>query len=373
MSTIIVPGVPSPIRSMMMPAHGRNVRATLKLNRELIRSAVTAAVEKGVPTESIANLAKLVEPEPFKHILRRRHEMAGEKANATAQGIATLLISIAKEWVKLPLEKVEELKRLRSKLPQLKTGLVAKNQRLLDQFEDPALEARYLHLPDELWREARSGKLKPYKALVRAQLALAMIIEQILGLRSLNLSNLSFSRHLSWPAGPKGLVLLRIDGQEMKAGIEYKAELPPEFGQTLLYYRDRIVPAATGKHCDAVFVTRGGLPKKQHTLAKQFRDIVRQRLGITMSLHQNRHLGAMRMMDDNVGAIETARQWLGHQNLKTTVNSYGGVNTRRAVRHHAALIERRRESTRHLLKRRPRTPMKSGPRSKPPSKPTNGK
>jgi hypothetical protein len=34
------------------------------------------------------------------------------------------------------------------------------------------------------------------------------------------------------------------------------------------------------------------------------------------------------------------RQLLGHRNLATTVNNYAGLNTKRAGRHHAALIEK---------------------------------
>jgi integrase len=338
--------VADPLDDHARPRPQREI--TIAGNRDRTRSAITAAIEAGVPKETLTNLASLVAVETFTKILRQRHEMAGGCPSPQGQAIATLLITIAKEWVKVAPEHLQELKRLRSKLPALKSGLTTKNQQLLDKFESRELEARHLGLPDELWKEATSGKLPPAKALVRAQLALVITIEQYLGIRSLNLIQLSFARHLSWPAGPKGFVLVRIDAHEMKAGSEYNAELPPYIGKMLIHYRDYIVPAAIGRKSDAVFVNRTGTPKKQETLAVQFQNISLKRLGVKMSLHQNRHLGAQRILNDNPGSFETTKQWLGHANMKTTINFYGGVDTRRATRHHATLIERRREITRHL-------------------------
>jgi integrase len=57
-----------------------------------------------------------------------------------------------------------------------------------------------------------------------------------------------------------------------------------------------------------------------------------------MTPHQFRHLAAKIVLDANPGAIEVVRQLLGHQNTKTTTNSYAGINTLRAGRAHADLI-----------------------------------
>jgi integrase len=337
-------------------ARARPLRpSTIELNRHLVQSAATAAIEGSIAKERLTSLGSLVAPKIFTAILRRRYELDNHKPSAFTQAIATRLIIIAREWVKLQPAEIGELKRLRSKMPRLKTGLTPKNQNFLDQFENPALEAGYLALPDILWREAVSGKLKPYKALVRAQLSLAIDLELHLGLRAANLIALSFVQHLSWPAGPRGPVLVRIDGREMKSGRDYEAELPADLGKRLLHYRDKMVPAVIGKCSGLIFVTREGRPKNQETLAVQFQQVVRQRLGIRMTLHQNRHLGVKRMLDDNPGLIERAQQWSGHLHLKTTTSYYGGTDTRRAVQYHSMLIERRRELTRHLLKRRRRS------------------
>lgn len=82
---------------------------------------------------------------------------------------------------------------------------------------------------------------------------------------------------------------------------------------------------------------------------------LRKRAGIEITPHQFRHLAAKNILDAEPGAFEIARQLLGHKNLKTTVDSYTGIDSRRAGRHHQHLIDaalaekgprsRRRKST----------------------------
>ena len=59
---------------------------------------------------------------------------------------------------------------------------------------------------------------------------------------------------------------------------------------------------------------------------------------IVLTPHQFRHLGAKNLLDANPGNFEGVKQLLGHKNSKTPM-VYAGINTRRAGRHHYALIE----------------------------------
>ena len=74
-----------------------------------------------------------------------------------------------------------------------------------------------------------------------------------------------------------------------------------------------------------------------------------------MTPHQFRHLAAKIELDGKPGAYELVRQLLGHKNLKTTVNNYCGLDTKRAGRAHAELIMKLRESKLGRGRRR-RTP-----------------
>ena len=67
---------------------------------------------------------------------------------------------------------------------------------------------------------------------------------------------------------------------------------------------------------------------------------VRRYAGADLSPHQLRHLAAKILLDNSPGAFELVKQLLGHENLKTTVNAYAGIDTRRACRHHYRLLEK---------------------------------
>ena len=74
---------------------------TIVLRRRHILSALTAAVDNGIPPERLSGLAALVEEDVFKAILSYLHAKAGRQANSGVHAIATTLVSMAREWVKL--------------------------------------------------------------------------------------------------------------------------------------------------------------------------------------------------------------------------------------------------------------------------------
>src|SRR5262249_34791562 len=125
---------------------------TLGLRKDHIHSAVTTAIECGMRSAEIDTLGALIQTEMFKRILRRRWEREGRKVSAYTHGLAGSLIAIAKEWVKVPTERLATLKAVRRKLGGVPSGLTKKNKDTLRQFNDPQLLARLVNLPDRLWR-----------------------------------------------------------------------------------------------------------------------------------------------------------------------------------------------------------------------------
>jgi site-specific recombinase XerD len=87
-----------------------------------------------------------------------------------------------------------------------------------------------------------------------------------------------------------------------------------------------------------LFVNLDGTPKSQATVSYLICSYARRRAGIVITPHQFRHLGAKNILDANPGNFEGAKQLLGHKNIKTTT-IYAGINSRRAARHHQALID----------------------------------
>ena len=302
---------------------------TIILRRRHILSALTAAVDKGVPPERLADLGALVEEDVFKAILSHLHDKAGKRANAGVHAIATTLVSMAREWVKVGPEKLDRLKLLRSRLPRLPRGLVDKNQKLLRRFEDPETEARFVNLPHAIWREARSSRRCDIHMLVKAQVAIAVYLQMTLPMRPKNLLSLSLLRHFHEPAGAKGVMIVVIPPEETKTSEPITFRVPEELARWIREFRDRIYPAIASGKPDKLFARPDGVRKQASTFASQARKLIRRHLGFTVSIHQFRHVGGMLILKADPTALELVRQLLGHRSHKYSVN-YVGIGTGRA-------------------------------------------
>ena len=104
---------------------------TLRLRRYYILTAANAACAKGIDASQLTSLSKLVEVETFRVILRQQWEGCGRKMTPFLADLASTLIVIASEWVKVPADQLAALKKLRSKLGSVKHGLTEKNRALL--------------------------------------------------------------------------------------------------------------------------------------------------------------------------------------------------------------------------------------------------
>jgi integrase len=291
---------------------------TLKLRHNQIHAAVTALVESGVPADSIACLGDLVRLDHFRRILRQRYEEAGRKANNFNRDLAEALIQVAREWVKVDNAHLAELKRLSGKMPMLPKGLTPKNKRSIAQFDDPEVIRRLLDLPAQLWTEVRRDPKPNFRTLARAQAALAIAMLTYMPVRSHNLHELMFGRHLFLHDGARATSSLEIPADEVKnKTTALSFDIPPKLAK----------------------INADGSPKSQAMVAILIKTYLSKRAGIVMTPHQFRHLGAKIMLDDQPGAHELVRQFLGHKNLKTTTDFYAGLNTRRAGLHHQRLIE----------------------------------
>jgi hypothetical protein len=119
---------------------------TIRLHRDHIHSAISAAVAAGVDSSRLVELGSLTAPETFKQILRHRWESEGRKLTAYTHGLAGSLIAIGKEWVRAPNDALAALKATRHRLGTLPIGLTEKNKDLLRQFNDKGLLRRLVNL-----------------------------------------------------------------------------------------------------------------------------------------------------------------------------------------------------------------------------------
>jgi integrase len=312
---------------------------TLRLRRHQIHAAASALVDNGIEPSAIHSLADLVTPTNFTSILRRRLESAGGEANNFNQDLASILILIAREWVKVESPVLVELKRLASKLPAPKVGLTDKNKRFLRQFDDPHALYRLVKLPERLWAEVKRDNKSNFRTLAKAQAALAIAILTYMPVRLANLASLEFDSHLFVRAGAGAISTLELSNDEVKNKIEVTFDIPAQVAKLLLEYRDRLAPKVIGHRPTRLFVNVDGAPKSPETVAWLISTYSKKRAGIVISPHQYRHLAARVLLDAQPGGFEIVRQVLGHRRHHTTVSAYAGFDSRRAGRHHQRLIE----------------------------------
>jgi integrase len=328
---------------------------TLLLRRDQIHAAVTALVVAGTDASEINSLADLVVPAAFKMILQQRYQAANGRENAFNRDLAEALVQIAREWLKVDAATLAELKRLMGKMPMPQAGLTDKNKRFLRQFDDPAAHDRIIELPQQLWAEIRRDQHPHFRTLAKAQAALGLAILSYMPLRPQNLTSLAFGIHLFLREEPRAISSLEIPAAEMKNRTELAFDIPPQIAKMLIEYRDRIAPKIIGHRPDRVFVNADGSPKRQTSVATLIANYANRRAGIILTPHQFRHLSAKLLLDAEPGSFETVKQLLGQKNLKTTVNFYAGIDTRRAARHHQHLIEQAlAERKPYRVVRRPR-------------------
>jgi integrase len=140
--------------------------------------------------------------------------------------------------------------------------------------------------------------------------------------------------------GARATSSLEIPADEVKnKTTALSFDIPPKLAKMLLEYRDRIAPKVIARRPERVFINADGSTKSQAMVAILIKTYLSKRAGIVMTPHQFRHLGAKIILEDQPGAHELVRQFLGHKNLKTTTDFYAGLNTRRAGLHHQRLIE----------------------------------
>ena len=314
--------------------------ATVRLHRDQVHAAATALVDSGIDPESITALADLVTVVNFKIIARQRLDHADGKENSFNRALAGTLVQIAKEWVKADPATLAELKRLAKKLPAPRGDLTAKNKRFLRQFDDPVVLQRLRNMPKKLWSQVRRDGRGNFRTLALAQTALGLEILIYMPIRMQNLARLEFDRHLFLQIGPGAVSTLDIPADEVKNKRPLEFDIPPHIARMLIEYRDHIAPKIIGRKPDRLFVNPDGTPKHPQTVSKLIGRMVRRHAGADLSPHQLRHLAAKLLLDDSPGAFELVKQLLGHENLKTTVNAYAGIDTRRASRHHYQLLEK---------------------------------
>ncbi|MER9482364.1 tyrosine-type recombinase/integrase [Mesorhizobium sp. M0494] len=350
-------------------AHGEDVFAdnarpkplkqtTLDSYFRRVHLAASTLVQTGADATTVRTLADLITVDAFKRILRKRHEVTNGRPSHDNFHLAWLLVRLARDWVKVDEEILAELKRLARKVPAPTFGMTRKNKLLVMRFDDPDLKRRFLTAPARMWQDVQNSQRRNRWRLAEAQAALGIEILMSAPVRLKNLTALAFEEHLFLREG--GISTLMLSADETKTGENLEFDIPSDLATRLIEYRDVIAPAVIGHKPKHLFANDDGSVKGFASVRYLVQRYFKQYVGMHMNPHAFRHLAAKFILDSSPGGHVVVQHLLGHKKLETTATFYAGLDTRRAGRHHHALLtkalnESRANRTDASRSRRPRS------------------
>lgn len=312
-------------------------QSTLDIYFRRLHHCVSVLAEEGISPSSIQGIADLLEINIFKAILRKLHEKGGGKASFEAFFTSRLLLQLARDWVKVGTKALDELKGLAKRLPTPIPQMTVKNKAKVDQFDDQKVKERFLLAPDRIWEEVLATERHTAWTLAKAQAALSLHILMYMPVRLGNLTDLKFGEHLVLRESEPST--LRLSEDETKTGAAVEFNIPEVLAARLRHYRDEIAAPLLGKRPDFLFSNADSTGKGFAAVRGLIQRYSKQYIGVHMNPHVFRHLAAKFILDERPDAHAVVQHLLGHKKVETTVQFYAGVDTKRAGRHHQALLQ----------------------------------
>jgi hypothetical protein len=140
------------------------------------------AVKNGVSIDRLDSLSALMAPEVAEKVLGAYWKKNGENPKLFTIDLACRFLAIAKETNCLNEADCERLDEMRRALEDRRQeGLTDKNIAFIRQVLSPGIWSRIVRLPFAMMAEARRQRHAPVRAVVIAQLAVAIAIESVAG------------------------------------------------------------------------------------------------------------------------------------------------------------------------------------------------
>lgn len=294
---------------------------------ENLQRLISGYVLRGGNPATLRTLADLVSLDVVREGLRFHLDRAGGKPSPIMGGIAISVLSVARQWVHIDAEPLEELKRLRRSLITKQDYTMAPETRaLLRQFDDEQRLADLLNTPGRVLRQVAGRKRPGRSDLVAAQAALAIQLLLDAPVRSHNLVSIDLDRHvLRFGSGRERRVHLHFPAAEVKNDRELELPLTPETVELLDLYLMKIRPRLMRAPHSFLFPGETSGHKGGALLSSQIGDFTHKNVGVRLSAHKFRHLIGHLFLRENPGAHEIVRQLLGHKSITTTIRFYASL------------------------------------------------
>jgi integrase len=320
--------------------------STLRTRRTDLISFAKKAVRLGIPIESLSSLSVLLAPEIVDRVLDAEWEQNGSEPKTSTIDLSKKVVAVARSAGCLTTEQLGELDDKRAALEQYrKEGLTPKNLKLIRQVLNSEVWARVINCPDDLMRRARSLKDQaPVKAAVTAQIAVAVAILTSAPVRAANLASIRLGENLIKSGGPDAPYLLVFPHYDVKNRVDLEFELD-DFVTAVIdeYVHDYRPILMRGRTEDWLFPAGTGGFKDAHFLGIQVTERIQKVTGVRITLHQYRHAAAAVYLKEHPGDYETVRRFLGHRNIRTTINFYCGLETTQATRLLGEVVRKHRK------------------------------
>ncbi len=203
------------------------------------------------------------------------------------KGVAVCLQAIAKHHVGVDDAHFDDIRGIVRRLGRDAEGLREKNRQRLLQLEDSENLAKLLHLPTVLVAKAeRLFEIKPRKAALLVQAALAIEILLNAPMRAGNLASLNLERHLK-PIRIKRehRTHIHIPAHEVKNSVTLDYELGKDATVLLTYYLEKARPVLLVEPSDFLFPAMNGGAKRPNGLSHLIKTSILEHTGLTINAH----------------------------------------------------------------------------------------
>jgi integrase len=176
------------------------------------------------------------------------------------------------------------------------------------------------------------------------RVAMAIALLTVAPIRAANLASIRLDENLIRPGGPGTNFILTFPYYDVKNRVDLTFELD-EYVTGLIdeYVQDYRPALMRGSNVDWLFPGSKRGSKDSHLFGIQITERIVRITGVRMTIHQFRHAAAANYLKYHPGDYETVRRFLGHRNIRTTVNFYCGLETIQATRLLGDIVRRHRK------------------------------